>query len=54
MTTYKDLYLRLFAATEDALEDLEADNVGLAIDRLTAAQREAEEAVMETDPLPDQ
>ena len=47
MTDCKALYLRLFGAIEDALEHLEACNVGLAVDRLTAAQREAEEAVLD-------
>ena len=46
MPDYKALYLRLFGAVEDALEHLERRNVGLAIDRLTEAEREAEEAVV--------
>ena len=46
MTDYKSLYLLLFGAMEDAIEELEQLNVGRAKERLTAAQQEAEERIL--------
>lgn len=40
---YKPLYLLLFNATTDALEQLDAQNYGDARDVLIAAQQKAEE-----------
>ena len=43
MSLYKELYYKLFAATADAVEDIEQANYGKALQRLIAAQQEAEE-----------
>lgn len=53
MPSYKELYFYLFAAIADAVEDLERGRVILAIRRLIAAQREAEERVLELDIVPE-
>ena len=46
MVNYKELYIQLFGAIEDALEYLEAQQYAAAHERLITAQREAEEIVI--------
>lgn len=53
MHSYKELYFYLFAAIADAVEELERGQVILAVRRLIAAQREAEERVLELDIVPE-
>ena len=54
MKSYKELYLHLFNATEDAMRLLENQEVVNAYVRLNKAQLEAEEAIMQRNKLPDQ
>ena len=49
MELYRELYFYLFAQTAQAVEEIEAGKVILAVNRLTAAQREAERRVIEQD-----
>ena len=46
MPNYAELYYKLFAATEDAIVELEQQNYGQALKILIAAQRAAEEAFL--------
>ena len=46
MTDYQKMYLLLFNAITDALEQLDAQNYGEARDTLIAAQQKAEEIYM--------
>lgn len=43
MEEYKKMYLLLFSAITDALEQMEQQNYGTAKDLLIAAQQQAEE-----------
>ena len=43
MEEYKKMYLLLFSAITDALEQMEKQNYGTAKDLLIAAQQQAEE-----------
>ncbi len=49
MDEYKKSYLTLFNAITDALGELEKGNLGLAADRLKAAQQAAEDQFIEAD-----
>lgn len=51
--SYKELYLRLFAAITDALRDLQCGRIVSAIHILLRASEEAEAVHMERDILPD-
>ncbi|MBQ7778282.1 MAG: hypothetical protein IJ396_05185 [Oscillibacter sp.] len=53
MTTYKDLYYRLFNTLTDAIEELEAGRVVIAIEEMKQAQIRAEEEVLKVDIMPD-
>ena len=53
MTSYRELYFHLFNALTDAIRDLEAGRVVPAIQTMTQAQQEAEEAHLRSDILPD-
>ena len=48
MTDYRKMYLLLFNAITDALEQLDAQNYGEARNTLIAAQQKAEEIYMES------
>ena len=54
MTSYKELYLHLFNATEDAMRLLENQEVVNAYVRLNKAQQEAEEEIMKYNKISDQ
>ena len=43
MPDYQKMYTTLFNAITDALEDMQKQNIGLAQDRLIAAQQLAED-----------
>ncbi len=43
MPDYRGLYFRLFGAIADAVEELEQGRAEAALERLVAAEREAEE-----------
>lgn len=47
MATYKELFLLLFEAMSQATADLEAQNYGLAAQRLALAQSQCEELICE-------
>jgi len=47
MATYKDLFLILFDAMSQAVQDLEDQNYGLAVQRLSQAQSQCEEHICE-------
>ena len=49
MNLYRDLYYKLFAATADAIEALEKQDIRLARQILIAAEQAAEEAVISED-----
>ncbi len=49
MSSYKAIYIRLFARTEDAIIALERGDAERAQQILIDAQQEAEEAVMKLD-----
>ena len=49
--TYRELYFRLFGAMAQATEYMEQGNVMLAYECLVSAQREAEEACLDSDIL---
>ena len=49
MPDYQKLYTLLFNAVTDAVEELEALNLGRAKERLVAAQRQAEEQYIESE-----
>lgn len=53
VTTYKDLYYRLFNTLTDAIEELEAGRVVIAIEEMKQAQIRAEEEVLKVDIMPD-
>ena len=53
MTTYKDLYYHLFNALTDAIEELEAGRVVIAIEEMKQAQIRTEEEVLKVDIMPD-
>ena len=48
MTDYQKMYLILFNAITDALEQMEKQNLGSAKDLLTTAQQKTEEIYMES------
>ncbi len=48
MTNYRRMYLHLFNAVSDALEDLEHSSAGSAIQRLKDAQLVCEEIYLDT------
>ena len=48
MTDYQKMYLTLFNAITDALEQMEKQNLGSAKDLLTTAQQKTEEIYMES------
>ena len=54
MKSYKELYLHLFNATEEAMRLLENQEVVNAYVRLNKAQQEAEAEIMKQDSIPEQ
>ena len=50
MEEYKKMYLLLFNAITDALEQMEKQNYGTAKDLLITAQQKAEEIYMPAEP----
>ena len=50
MPDYEKMYHLLFNAITDALEQIEQQNFGSAMDLLIAAQQEAEEIYMSAEP----
>ena len=46
---YKKMYLTLFNAVTDSLEELERQNYGCARERLKAAQQECEERYLSSE-----
>ena len=53
VTTYKDLYYHLFNTLTDAIEELEAGRVVIAIEEMKQAQIRTEEEVLKVDIMPD-
>ena len=53
MGSYRELYFYLFGQIEDALEDLDRDDVDRARARLIRAQRRAEEDAISLDLFPE-
>ena len=49
MPDYQKMYTTLFNAITDALEDIQKQNIGLAQDRLIAAQQQTEEFYIAAD-----
>ena len=49
MPDYKKMYLTLFNAITDALEEMEKQNIGLAREQLIAAQQEAEDIYIDAE-----
>ena len=49
MKTYKELYLHLFNAMTDAIEELEAGRIVIAIEEMKKAQIQVEEEVLKVD-----
>lgn len=49
MPNYQKMYTTLFNAINDALEELEKQNVGLAREMLIAAQQKTEEMYIEAE-----
>ena len=48
---YRKLYTLLFNAVTDAVEELEALNIGAAKERLISAQQQAEEQYIESEEI---
>ena len=48
MPDYKKMYLTLFNAITDALEEMQKQNIGLAQEQLKAAQQKTEEIYIES------
>ena len=49
MPDYQKMYLALFNAITDALEELQKQNIGLAQDRLISAQQKTEGMFIEAE-----
>ena len=49
MPDYQKMYSTLFNAITDALEEMQQQNIGLAQDRLIAAQRRTEEIYIDAE-----
>ncbi len=49
MPNYQKMYTTLFNAITDALEDMQKQNIGLAQDRLMAAQQKTEEIYIDAE-----
>ena len=54
MRTYKNLYLHLFNALTDALDDLHRGHISSAAHTLEAAQQQTEAWFMDCETMPDE